>query len=69
MQNELTNSERGQICEILDRRANEIGGFLGEYRNRPEHFGSVELALSREIDRLRRLSDRVAPIETEEADA
>lgn len=52
---------RREIAEILDRRANEISGFLGQYRNQPEHYGSVELALQREIDRLRRLADQVEP--------
>lgn len=61
----LTNMERAQIGEILSRRANEIAGFSDEYRNKPEHFGSVELALSREIARLRRLADRVNPPEQE----
>lgn len=69
MQNELTNSDRCQICEILDHRANEIAGFANKYRNQPDCIGGVLFAVSREVDRLRRLSDRVAPIETEEADA
>lgn len=59
----LTESERSQIAEILDRRANEIAGFSGEYRASPDHFGSVELALSREINRLRRLTDKIRPTE------
>lgn len=63
---DLTNAERKQIAEILDRRANEIAGFSADYRKDGNHFGSVELALSREIERLRRLSDRVNPPEPEE---
>ena len=63
---DLTKSEREQIAEILDRRANEIAGFSADYRKDGNHFGSVELALSREIERLRRLSDRVNPPEPEE---
>lgn len=56
---ELTPSERRQISEILDRRANEIAGFKQDYCAKDSHFGSVELALTREIDRLRQLSSRV----------
>jgi uncharacterized protein with von Willebrand factor type A (vWA) domain len=66
--NDLTPSERRQIAEILERRSNEIAGFSDEYRRDPKHHGSVELALSREINRLRRLAERVNP-ETEDADA
>ena len=66
---ELTKSERKQIAEILNRRANEIAGFSGDYRKDGNHFGSVELALSREIERLRRLADRVNPPEPEDDDA
>jgi hypothetical protein len=62
---DLTKREREQIAEILTRRANEIAGFYGDYRAKPEHYGSVELALSREIDRLRRLAERVNPPEPE----
>ena len=67
---DLTKSEREQIGAILKRRANEIAGFSDDYRRKPEHFGSVELALTREIDRLRRLAERVNPPEPDaEADA
>lgn len=64
----LTKFESEQIEEILDRRANEIAGFLSDYRNDPKHFGSVEFALTREIDRLRRLAERVNPAEPEAGD-
>lgn len=57
----LTANEQIQISEILDRRANEIATYLMEYRNDPKHYGSVELALSREVERLRHLSGRVNP--------
>ena len=57
----LTKSERSQISEILARRANEIAGFSSDYRSDPKHYGSVEFALTREIDRLRRLDERVSP--------
>jgi hypothetical protein len=69
MAEELTKSERKQIAEILDRRANEIAGFSGDYKKDGNHFGSVELALSREIERLRRLADRVNPADAEDDDA
>lgn len=65
---ELTKSERKQIAEILSRRANEIAGFSDDYRRKPEHHGSVELALSREIERLRGLAGKVNPPEPPEED-
>lgn len=65
---ELTKAERKQIGEILSRRANEIAGFGDKYRREPEHYGSVELALTREIERLRRLAERVNPEEPENDD-
>lgn len=61
MSNALTMRDREQIAEILSRRANEIAGFCDEYRRKPDHFGSVELAMTREINRLRRLAERVNP--------
>lgn len=57
----LTKSNREEIQEILDRRANEIARYYQEYRKNPDHFGSVELALDREIDRLRELGEKVNP--------
>lgn len=63
----LTTSDRTQIAEILDRRANEIARFSDAYRRDDKHYGSVEFALSREIDRLRRLSDRVNPTTEEDS--
>lgn len=65
---DLTKRERAQIGEILERRANEIAGFSDEYRRDPKHYGSVEFALTREIDRLRRLAERVNPEPEEEED-
>ena len=69
MAEELTKSERKQIAEILDRRANEIAGYNGDYVRDDKHFGSVAFALTREIERLRRLADRVNPTEPEDDDA
>lgn len=60
----LTVSERNQINEVLRRRANDVATYLDD--NRDKLAGSVELALSREIDRLRRLADKVAVPEKEE---
>lgn len=57
----LTLSDREQIAEILNRRANEIALFNDDYRRDGKHFGSVELALRREVDRLRRLAEKVNP--------
>lgn len=62
---ELTPSERTQISEILNRRANEIAMFGQEYQRDGNHHGSVELALTREIERLRRLAGKVSPVEEE----
>jgi hypothetical protein len=53
---EITPDEREQINQILRRRANEVSDFANEYRKDSKHFGSVELALTREIDRLRYLA-------------
>jgi hypothetical protein len=47
---------RTEIAEILDRRANEVGGFLEDYRRDDKHYGSVEMALTRECERLRLLA-------------
>ena len=62
----LNEQERSQIAEILTRRANEVATFLDEYRSDKQHFGSVELALNREIERLRRLANKVNPQECDE---
>jgi hypothetical protein len=62
----MTRSEQEQIAEILNRRANEITGFAGDYKSKPDHFGSVELALTREIARLRRLAESVCPTTPED---
>lgn len=69
MSNVLTKKDRAEISEILVRRSNEIASFLSDYRSDSKHFGSVELALSREIERLRRLSSNVNPEEPEEEES
>ena len=63
---DLTKRDAAQIAEILNRRANEIAGFSDDYRKDGKHYGSVELALSREIVRLRRLAEKVNPPELED---
>lgn len=68
MSKALTKSERKQIGLILSRRANEIAGFCDDYRKKPEHYGSVEFALTREMDRLRHLAERVNPAEPDDED-
>ena len=62
----LTISDRRAISEILSRRANDIATFKWDLEKEAgkkiDGFpGSVEMALSREMKRLRRLSDLVKP--------
>lgn len=61
----LTNSEREQIATILSRRANEIAGFKGDFK---EQLASVDYAMELEIKRLRKLAYKVQPpeLDTEE---
>lgn len=56
----LINDARHEISEILERRANEVAMFKAQYIEDHNHLGSVELALSREINRLRDLADWVS---------
>lgn len=60
MISELTPKERAQIATILKRRANEISGFKMDL-NKGKDLASVDYALELEIDRLRRLAERVDP--------
>lgn len=67
----LTTSERKQIAEILDRRSREVASFRSDLNEKAgtkfhELPGSVELALSREVERLRYLRDKVNPPTPEE---
>lgn len=62
MADELTKREREQIATILRRRANEVAGFKMEMQ-RGKDLASVDYALELEINRLRRLADRVSPAE------
>ena len=61
----LHQYEREEIAEILKRRANEVAKFSSEHQENPSHFGSteLELALTREVTRLRDLADRINPPE------
>ena len=68
MTTDLTPREREQIATILKRRANEIAGFKGELQ-RGKDLASVDYALELEIDRLRRLAERVNPPVPEQEDA
>lgn len=65
MTNELTPKERAQIATILKRRATEISGFKMDL-NKGKDLASVDYALELEIDRLRRLAERVDPPQPEE---
>lgn len=60
----LSARQREDIEDILDRRANEIAGYLTEHQEKIP--GSVELALHREITRLRDLGEKVNPQPVEE---
>lgn len=58
---DLTNAEKGAISVILKRRANEIASYKADMMKEKHHLGSVEMALTREIERLRDLADKVNP--------
>jgi hypothetical protein len=64
---DLTSSERDQIATILKRRANEIASFKMDL-SKGKDLASVDYALEREIERLRRLAERVDPPAPEEED-
>lgn len=55
----MTEKQATEIAEILGRRANDVASYLNE--NRKTIQGSVELALDREIRRLRDLESAVRP--------
>ena len=66
---ELTTQDKKDIEDILRHRANEIASFRSYYCSNPSHLGSVEIALSREIFRLRDLAERINPLVDIEDDA
>lgn len=51
----LTQSDLTDIAEILGRRANDVAGFYDDHKGEVRILGSVEMALTREINRLRQL--------------
>lgn len=61
---DLTKSERAQIATILKRRANEVSGFKMDMA-KGKDLASVDYALELEINRLRRLAERVDPADPE----
>ncbi len=74
MENTLTDNDRHQIAEILDRRANDVATFQQDVESRlkeklGDFRGSVEMAIQREIKRLRRLADKIRPESQEEEEA
>ena len=64
---DLTKPERAQVATILKRRANEIAGFKMDMA-KSKDLASVDYALELEIERLRRLAERVDPAEPEAED-
>ena len=66
---ELTTQDKKDIEDILRRRANEIASFRSDYCSNPSHLGSVELALTKEILRLRELAAKINPFIDNEDDA
>lgn len=56
---DIDPQDRADIQEILKRRANEIASFKED--SRIAFPSSVEMALTNEIERLRRLADVVCP--------
>lgn len=70
----LTESDKTAIVEILLRRSNEIASFKMDLEAKTstkfyELPGSVELALTREISRLRKIADKLTPAKKEEEDS
>lgn len=69
----LSDSDCKQIADILERRANDIASFQSAVkRHMPPSVaeydfpGSVEMALTREIQRLRRLAHKINPVTQED---
>jgi hypothetical protein len=61
MRQPLRPHECRDIEEILKRRANDVASFCDDFGiDRKKLPGSVEMALSREIQRLRELQSRVS---------
>jgi hypothetical protein len=58
----LSKKEAEEVSEILSRRANEIAIYKTDMMKEKHHLGSVELALTREMERLRSLAEKVNPM-------
>ena len=57
----LSNQQRLDIVEILERRSREVREFCRNYTKDPNHLGSVELALTREALRPGELAEAMKP--------
>lgn len=55
----LSQSELEDVAYIIDGRANEIAMFMDDYIATGSHYGSVDMALTREIARLRWLAKKI----------
>ena len=55
----LSQSELEDVAYIMYRRADEIAIFRSDYTAIGSHYGSVDMALTREIERLRRLAKKI----------
>lgn len=55
----LSPNDCEQVADILKRRANEVASYSDQ--NRDKMPGSVVMALSREIQRLRALQAKIEP--------
>ena len=64
--NTLTEDECEQIAEILERRANDVATFQDDIEKRlkeplVDYRGPVEMAIKREVSRLRKLAAKITP--------
>lgn len=51
----LTVRIEEDVSEITERRAKEVSMFRTKYMEDPNHFGSVEMSLANEVNRLQDL--------------
>ena len=63
----LTPADREQIAEILSRRANEIAGFSGDYRNDPKHFVTNRFGRTHDVNNLYVCDASVFPSPTDKS--
>ena len=64
---ELTLQDKKDIEDVLRLRANEIASFRTDYCSNPHHLSSVELALTKEMLRLRELAAKINPFIDDDA--